>query len=117
MIKSRNGPAKKIISTPIGERVARLQDGAAFADRRARLRKVRFEFRVGQNFLHQRQTVARATTTASGAQDLYLGMKLGLTEQRGWLPATVLIPQSANMPIRSSASGPEWERKESTFSR
>jgi Putative MetA-pathway of phenol degradation len=52
-----------------------------------------FEFRVGQNFLRQRQTVAGATTTASGAQDLYLGVKLGLTEQRGWLPATVVIPQ------------------------
>jgi outer membrane putative beta-barrel porin/alpha-amylase len=52
-----------------------------------------FEFRVGQNFLHQRQTVAGAATTASGAQDLYLGVKLGLTEQRGWLPATVVIPQ------------------------
>ena len=52
-----------------------------------------FEFRVGQNFLRQRQTVAGATTTASGAQDLYLGVKLGLTEQIGWLPATVVIPQ------------------------
>jgi Putative MetA-pathway of phenol degradation len=52
-----------------------------------------FEFRIGQNFLHQRQTLAGATTTASGAQDLYLGVKLGLTEQHGWLPATVVIPQ------------------------
>src|SRR6516162_2656549 len=51
-----------------------------------------FEFRIGQNFLHQRQT-AGVTTTASGAQDLYLGVKLGLTEQHGWLPATVVIPQ------------------------
>jgi hypothetical protein len=30
-----------------------------------------FEFRIGQNFLHQRQTAAGVTTTASGAQDLY----------------------------------------------
>lgn len=51
-----------------------------------------FEFRIGQNLLHQRQTLAGETTTASGAQDLYLGMKLGLTEQHGWLPATVVIP-------------------------
>src|SRR6516164_8294375 len=29
-----------------------------------------FEFRVGQNFLQQRQNVAGAATTASGAQDL-----------------------------------------------
>src|ERR1700745_220228 len=34
--------------------------------------------RVGQNFLRQRQAVAGAPTTASGAQDLYLGVKLGL---------------------------------------
>jgi Putative MetA-pathway of phenol degradation len=40
-----------------------------------------------------RQTEAEETTTASGAQDLYLGVKLGLTEQHGWLPATVVIPQ------------------------
>jgi hypothetical protein len=52
-----------------------------------------FEFRVGQNFLHQRQTVDEATTTASGPQDLYLGVKLALTEQKGWLPAIVFIPQ------------------------
>jgi len=52
-----------------------------------------FEFRIGQNFLDQRQTATGVTTTASGAQDLYLGVKLGLTEQYGWLPATVVIPQ------------------------
>jgi hypothetical protein len=52
-----------------------------------------FEFRVGQNFLHQRQTEIGETTTAGGAQDLYLGVKLGLTEQKGWLPAIVVIPQ------------------------
>jgi hypothetical protein len=52
-----------------------------------------FEFRVGQNFLHQRQTVDEVTTTASGPQDLYLGVKLALTEQKGWLPAMVIIPQ------------------------
>jgi Putative MetA-pathway of phenol degradation len=52
-----------------------------------------FEFRIAQNFLHQRQTVEGETVTASGAQDLYLGVKLALTEQKGLLPAMVVIPQ------------------------
>src|SRR5262249_52897368 len=51
------------------------------------------EFRIGQHTLHQRQTVDEVTTTANGAKDLYLGVKLALTEQKGWLPATVVIPQ------------------------
>jgi len=61
-----------------------------------------FEFRIGQNFLQQRQTVEGETTIASGAQDLYLGVKLGLTEQKGWLPATVVIPQMT-VPTGSAA--------------
>jgi Putative MetA-pathway of phenol degradation len=52
-----------------------------------------FEFRIGQNFIDERQTVAGATTSMSGAQDLYLGVKLALTEQKGLLPAIALIPQ------------------------
>jgi hypothetical protein len=52
-----------------------------------------FEFRIGQNFLNQRQTVDEITSNASGAQDLYLGMKLAMTEQRGWLPQVAIIPQ------------------------
>ena len=31
--------------------------------------------------------------TTSGIEDLYLGMKLGLTEQSGWLPEMALVPQ------------------------
>ena len=49
-----------------------------------------FEFRIGQNFLTQH---GGTTPTASGAQDLYLGMKFALAEQRGPLPALALIPQ------------------------
>jgi hypothetical protein len=52
-----------------------------------------FEFRIGQNFAYQQQTEEDKTTTASGAQDLYLGMKLGLTEQKEWLPQIAIIPQ------------------------
>jgi hypothetical protein len=60
------------------------------------------EFRVGQNFINQRETEGGVTTVSSGAQDLYLGFKLALTEQRGWLPAIALIPQMT-IPTGSSA--------------
>jgi hypothetical protein len=52
-----------------------------------------FELRAGQNFISEQRTVAGATTSASGAQDLYLGAKLALTEQKGWRPAVAVIPQ------------------------
>ncbi len=52
-----------------------------------------FEFRVGQSFLQQRETLAGVTTTKSGFQDLYLGAKIAMMEQHGWLPAVALIPQ------------------------
>ena len=32
-------------------------------------------------------------STLAGSDDLYLGLKLGLTEQLGWLPETAIIPQ------------------------
>jgi len=46
-----------------------------------------FEFRIGQNFINERRALTGGTTSASGAQDLYLGVKLALTEQKGVLPA------------------------------
>ena len=52
-----------------------------------------FELRFGQSFLHQRETLAGVTTTTSGMQDLYLGAKIVVMEQHGWLPAVALIPQ------------------------
>ena len=52
-----------------------------------------FEFRLGQNFLNQEQTVAGVRTRAEGAQDLYLGIKLALVEQQGLLPEIAVIPQ------------------------
>lgn len=52
-----------------------------------------FEFRFGQSFLHQRERLAGVTTTTSGLQDLYLGAKIAVMEQHGWLPALALIPQ------------------------
>jgi Putative MetA-pathway of phenol degradation len=52
-----------------------------------------FEFRIGQSFVDQERTVAGVRTSADGAQDLYLGVKLALTEQKQYLPQIALIPQ------------------------
>src|SRR5215831_16646792 len=52
-----------------------------------------FEFRIGQYFLHEEEKLGGMTNVRSGAQDLYLGMKLALTQQRDLLPAIAVIPQ------------------------
>ncbi len=52
-----------------------------------------FELRVGENYLSERRSAGGITTTSSGLQDLYLGTKFALTEQKGLLPAIALIPQ------------------------
>jgi hypothetical protein len=61
-----------------------------------------FEFRVGQNFLAQRQTTGGAVLDSTGAQDLYLGTKVALSEQHGILPQVAVIPQMT-VPTGSSA--------------
>jgi hypothetical protein len=52
-----------------------------------------FEFRIGQNFVSQQQPSTGVSASTVGAQDLYLGLKLAVTEQQGLLPAIALIPQ------------------------
>jgi hypothetical protein len=52
-----------------------------------------FEFRIGQNVVYDTHTAAGVRTRADGAQDLYLGVKLALTEQKQYLPQVALIPQ------------------------
>jgi hypothetical protein len=52
------------------------------------------EFRIAQNYLEETTTqfgVSRSTIT--GAEDLYLGLKFGLTGQAGVLPEMALMPQ------------------------
>jgi hypothetical protein len=49
-----------------------------------------FELRVGQNF----SSAGSPGVRDSGANDLYLGVKLGLTEQHRFLPETALILQT-----------------------
>lgn len=53
-----------------------------------------FELRLGQNFSNTRTPVVGFVDTLSGGEDLYLGIKLALTEQNKYLPETALIVQS-----------------------
>lgn len=54
-----------------------------------------FEFRIGQNCANfTTQTGAGVPLTQAGAQDLYLGVKLALTEQKKWLPESVVLIQT-----------------------
>jgi Putative MetA-pathway of phenol degradation len=62
-----------------------------------------FEFRVGQNFLTQKRNLFGVTTTATGAQDLYLGVKFALTEQKRFVPEIAVIPQMT-VPTGSSSA-------------
>ena len=52
-----------------------------------------FELRLGWNYAEERSTVGHITQVLSGSEDMYLGAKLALTEQRGWLPEMALTPQ------------------------
>jgi hypothetical protein len=47
------------------------------------------ELRMAWNYVNEEVDGIRS----SGADDLYLGMKLGLTPQDGWLPEMALVPQ------------------------
>lgn len=53
-----------------------------------------FEFRIGQNFGTARTGSPKGTFGNAGADDLYLGVKLGLTEQTGVFPEMALVVQS-----------------------
>ncbi len=56
-----------------------------------------FEVRIGWNFGVNTQDDNVVSSTFSGGRDLYLGAKIGLTEQDGWLPEMALVPQM-NLP-------------------
>jgi hypothetical protein len=51
------------------------------------------EFRIGQNFHTRHEGTGAAINRVSGAEDLYLGVKFGLTPQLGILPEMCLVPQ------------------------
>ena len=60
------------------------------------------ELRVGLNYAEERTRTAVASTTLKGAEDLYLGFKIGLTPQDGILPEMAIIPQ-ADVPTGSAS--------------
>jgi hypothetical protein len=54
-----------------------------------------FELRVGWSYFEETNTVfGVGRDTASGSDDLYLGMKFALTGQEGILPEMALVPQT-----------------------
>lgn len=53
-----------------------------------------FEFRLAYDYLIERTiNPAQSRATASGSNDLYVGAKLALAQQQGWLPEIALFPQ------------------------
>lgn len=60
------------------------------------------EFRLAVFPVTEEIRQAGTTTTNSGTEDLYLGLKLGLTPQAGWRPEMALIPQMT-VPTGSAA--------------
>lgn len=52
-----------------------------------------FEFRIAPSYVEQTSRGIAPTEFFAGATDLYLGAKIGLTPQEGFLPEMALIPQ------------------------
>ena len=52
-----------------------------------------FELRIGANYLFERADEGATIEDLDAFEDLYLGLKLALTEQEGILPEMALIPQ------------------------
>ena len=51
------------------------------------------ELRVGWNYAEEKTRTSGRSMTVNGADDLYLGLKIGLTPQEGILPEMAIIPQ------------------------
>lgn len=64
------------------------------------------EFRFAVFPTHQQDTTGGVTTTTSGVEALYTGVKLGLTGQDGILPEMALVPQVV-IPLGSAATSVE----------
>lgn len=59
------------------------------------------EFRIAA-FPITQQTTGTTNRNDSGFEDLYLGFKIGLTPQDGWLPESAILPQM-NVPAGATA--------------
>jgi hypothetical protein len=53
-----------------------------------------FELRLGENYHSTRTAFAQPTERLAGLEDLYVGAKLGLAEQRAYLPELAVILQA-----------------------
>lgn len=53
-----------------------------------------FELRIGANFITNQSQLAGASDSNGGFDDLYLGAKLALFQQKGWLPEVAIFPQT-----------------------
>jgi hypothetical protein len=51
------------------------------------------ELRIAYNYSNASGTISGLPTDVSGSEDLYLGTKLGLTQQQGVLPEMAIILQ------------------------
>ena len=60
------------------------------------------ELRVGQNFGNERTRTGADRTSFAGAEDLYLGLGVALTEQKGFLPESRIVFQM-DVPTGASA--------------
>lgn len=107
-------------STPVGRGVSQLEFGYTFVRNddagpavrthsigepllRAGVLADWLELRIGWNYAAEDSGGDRV----DGAEDLYLGFKIGLTPQDGWLPETAIIPQ---MTVPTGADGFSGER-------
>jgi hypothetical protein len=52
-----------------------------------------FELRIGYTYLWEKTETLTGSSLAAGSDDLYLGVKLALTLQDGWLPEMSIVPQ------------------------
>jgi len=94
-------------STTVGKNRVLLESGYTFNEKGSSFRSHSYpeavlrvgmfvdwlEFRLGQNFIDQAQTVSGVRSRETGAQDLYVGAKVALIEQMQYLPEVALIPQ------------------------
>jgi hypothetical protein len=67
-----------------------------------------FELRIFQNFLSEQTISPDGREALSGAEDMTLGVKFALVEQRGWLPAVALILQTDIPTGHGHFSADEW---------
>lgn len=72
------------------------------------------EFRIALFPVDQRTRTGGVNSLTSGTEDLYLGLKLGLTGQHDWLPEMALVPQmtvptgSSNFSNEDTLFGLNW---------